>query len=36
MAKKQYAVIPKQRAREEEIVEMSKWIKMYIEMEMLL
>lgn len=36
MAKKQYAVVPKQRVNEEELVEMSKWIKMYVEMEMLL
>lgn len=36
MAKKRYAVIPKQRINEEEAAEMSKWIKMYVEMEMLL
>ena len=36
MAKKQYAIVPKQSINEEELANMSKWIKMYVEMEMLL
>lgn len=36
MSKKQYVTVPKQRSKEEAAEEMSKWIKMYTEMETLL